>query len=133
MLGESIIKEWVDSRLDRYVILHSIDREMHWTAKMSAVMSRLDYSPKANLLARWDKEDAESLSMIQIITRHISQALLDDLDATIEAVESAAGLTSVKAESAEMFIGTNGTMAYIDKPAVHADLSEDRGEGWASW
>lgn len=137
MLPESVVAKWVRDRIENRVILHSIGHNLsHWTSSLVAIMSRMNYVPERSLLAREGKLPKD-VSYVDIVTRGVSQALLDDLDLTIDAAEVSAGLTSVRSIGeegvSELFIGKNGSMLYAYKQPVAADPKEDRGEGWGCW
>lgn len=145
-LTDSKIEKWVYEALGRYRVLAGINIHMHWSGQLTAILMRLDYTPKFELLANQDRfaHDSEGHpeipSHVDLIRRHISQELLDDLDATIELADAVhkvevLTMTDVNGQPIEgaIYVAENGTMSYTD----HEDQAEmdkaDKDPSWGSW
>lgn len=135
----SQIEAWVHDRVSRFAVLSGIDGRLHFTSQLVAIMSRLDYTPRIELLAGHERLD-EVPNMLDIVTKHVGKDLLDDLDATLELAETDSRVTRVAltdesgtAKDGEAYVSEDGRMVYTDHEQEAPDLSADRGERWASW
>ena len=134
----SQVEVWVKDRLSHFAVLSGIGKDMHYTAQLAAIMLRMSYLPKRELLAGIERIDpATSIADIgfsQIISKHLSKELLDDLDAEIELAETDCRVEVVKTadQDGEVYVDGN-KMVYTDHTPDAVDLSSDKGDSWASW
>lgn len=140
----SDLEKWVKDRTARFAVLSGIDNSSPPEARLVAIMARLHYTPRRELLAgahRLDPVDTiERLGLIKIAQRHVSAELLNDLDAEIELAESDSRVEVLTMRDGEgnlaegtLYVTDNGGMVYTDHQPIKLDTTIDRGEGFGGW
>lgn len=145
-LPGSKIEKWVADALLRFSILAGIERSAHWSSRLAAIMMRFNYTPKYELIANPgalpldDDGNPELPSYAELVQKHVSQAMLDDLEAIIELdeSESATEVLTMRDEQGQLvdgavFVSEDGRMSYTEHGDEPIDESKDRGTSWGSW
>lgn len=143
-LAPSKVEAWVNDVLGRFFVLSGLSTDAHISSTLMAIMQRMDYTPKRELLAgnhRIDPDTAvEDIGLLKIIQKHISAELLEDLLAEIELaeVDGRATVLTMRDENGQLvegkvFVSESGKLSYTEHEDKPLDVSEDRGKSWGSW
>lgn len=140
----SELEKWVNDRTARFAVLSGIDNSTSLEASIVAIMMRMNYMPKRELLAGAHRIDPTieltEYGLSRIATRHISADLLADLDVEIELAESDSRVEVLTMHDGEgnlaegtLYVSDGGGMVYSDHNPIKLDTTVDRGEGFGGW
>lgn len=147
-LPPSVIEQWVFGAISRFAVLAGIGGGGHYSSTLVAIMVRLDYKPAYRLLARHgdiagcppEDSPVDVLGYTNIVQKHISEELLEDLQATLELAESDSRVEVLTMRDSNgqlvegaVFVSEDGRMSYTSHGDEPLDVSKDRGDKWGAW
>lgn len=135
-LHGDVIVQWIDARRHRFAVFDGLDPSKHWSLTMVAIISRLGYEPKPELLAGRVPEDPKSISIIDLVLKHMGKDMLDDLDCSIELFgEARAGVSAIQIEDedGEPIPGVDAVVVGVDGITDAPDTTHSENKTWASW